>query len=293
VQTEVDRLLALVRRELGASEVHVLEPDGTRGEPAAEGDSGPSPDGPAGGRSAADGLAGSRSAADAEHSLRCRLPDGRGLVAIFQAPPEERETKQRRLEMLASTFEVMVEEPATKRRSRPPIARALQEELEGLCARASAANVLIVDANSPVVWGAARPKGLGAEWPIAGDASVDSAEGGASDEAAIEDSKSPVAIASRAALDTVRSMGALTALRKGRHLRHVEREAPAPFLAHSFAGIYLLVLVFDGGFDELRAERAVSESLARVEQLVLALPPLDPTPGAGAGVVAMRRPRRR
>jgi hypothetical protein len=269
VQTEVDRLLALVRRELGAREVHVLEPDSRPGDPGGD----PSD--------------------HSERSLRCRLPDGRGLVAIFQAPPDERESKQRRLEMLASTFDVLVEEPTPKPRSRPPIARALQEELEGLCSRASAANVLIVDANSPVVWGAARPQGLGAEWPVAGNASADLAADGVADEAAIERSKSPVAIASRAALGTVRSMSALTALRKGRHLRHVERESPAPFLAHSFAGIYLLVLVFEGGFDELRAERAVTESLARVEQLVLALPPLDPSPGAGAGVVAMRRPRRR
>jgi hypothetical protein len=271
VQTEVDRLLALVRRELGAREVHVVDPDSNSEPAAAEGEP---------------------SRGD-ERSLRCRLPDGRGLVAIFQDPPDERESKQRRLEMLASTFDVLVEEPGSKPRPRPPIARALQEELEGLCGRASALNVLIVDANSPVVWGAARPHGLGAEWPVAGDPSAESTVDGAAHLAAVADSKSPVAIASRAALGTVRSIGALAALRKGRHLRHVERESPAPFLAHSFAGIYLLVLVFAGDFDELRAERAVSESLARVEQLVLALPPLDPSPGAGAGVVALRRPRRR
>jgi hypothetical protein len=53
------------------------------------------------------------------------------------------------------------------------------------------------------------------------------------------------------------------------------------------------VVVFEAPFDELRAERAVAESLARVEQLVLALPPLDPSPEAGAGVVAIRRPRRK
>jgi hypothetical protein len=86
----------------------------------------------------------------------------------------------------------------------------------------------------------------------------------------------------------------MAALRRGRHLRHVEHAGEGPFLAHSFAGIYCLVLVFDGPFDELRAERMVSEVLVRVEQLVLALPPLDPSPRAGAGaVVGFRRARRK
>jgi hypothetical protein len=55
-----------------------------------------------------------------------------------------------------------------------------------------------------------------------------------------------------------------------------------------------LTLVFAAAFDELRAERAVLESLPRIERLVLALPPLNPEPPRqGAGVVSMRRPRRR
>jgi hypothetical protein len=265
VQPDLDRLLALVRRELGAHEVHVLEADANGGEPSLDG----------------------------ERSLRCRLPDGRGLVAVFEEPPPDRESKQRRLEMLASTFDVLVDEPATKPRSRPPIARSLHDELEGLCGRASSVNALVVDANSPVVWGAARSHGLGAEWPVAGEAREADDEHTGENEIASQNGESSVAAASRAALAAVRAMGALAALRKGRHFRHVERETAAPFLAHSFAGIYLLVLVFDTAFDELRAERAITESLSRVEQLVLALPPLDPSPGAGAGAIAIQRPRRR
>jgi hypothetical protein len=52
-------------------------------------------------------------------------------------------------------------------------------------------------------------------------------------------------------------------------------------------------MVFDGEFDELRAERAAQESLPRIERLVLALPPLDPDPQPVGGVAALRRPRRR
>ena len=89
------------------------------------------------------------------------------------------------------------------------------------------------------------------------------------------------------------TMTELAALRKGKHVRSVARDAEVPFVAHSFAGIYLLVLVFAAPFDELRAERAVVEWLPRIERLVLALPPLDPAPKDGGGVVAIRRSRRR
>ena len=77
-------------------------------------------------------------------------------------------------------------------------------------------------------------------------------------------------------------------------LRHMERQGEVPFVAHSFASIYLLVLVYESSFDELRAERAMVDAIPRVERLVLALPPLDPQPPfEGAGAVAMRRPKRR
>ena len=99
---------------------------------------------------------------------------------------------------------------------------------------------------------------------------------------------------SKRALFAVRAMPELAALRKGKHVRHLGSAGDARFVAHSFAGIYLLVVVFDGAFDELRAERVVLEGLPRVERLVLALPPLDPQPPTTeAGVIALRRPRRR
>jgi hypothetical protein len=54
----------------------------------------------------------------------------------------------------------------------------------------------------------------------------------------------------------------------------------------------VLGVVFDHAFDEIRAERAVRDSLQRVERLVLVLPPLEPDP-VPAGVVALRGRRRR
>ena len=61
-------------------------------------------------------------------------------------------------------------------------------------------------------------------------------------------------------------------------------------MVRSFATIYMLVVVFDRPFDELRAERSVTHALPTIERLVLALPPMDPDPPvAGAGVMRMRR----
>jgi len=252
LQPDLDRFLALVRRELGADEVRLVHPDEEEtGEPGER------------------------------HELRCPVEGGRWLSALFAAAPEDQQARQRRLEMLASTFDFdRARSPV--RRSRPPLARSLQDELDALRVNAAAVNVFVIDANSPVVWGAARPAGVvadgGSEPPPAEDA---------------EPRDERVVVASRRALHDVRSLDELGALHKGRHVRHVINAGEVPLLARSFAGIYLVVLVFDAPFDELRAERTLGESLSRIERLVLALPPLNPPPTHGAGVVAMRRPRRR
>ena len=52
---------------------------------------------------------------------------------------------------------------------------------------------------------------------------------------------------------------------------------------------YVLVLVFEEPFDEIRAERAIQGRLGPIERLVLALPPLDPTPNVGVRAVRRRR----
>jgi hypothetical protein len=251
VQSDLDRFLALVRRELGADDARLLE-DGEEG-------------------------------VDDACELQCRMADGRGIGARFSAPPPDREEKQRRLEMLVSTFHAVVPDTNARRRSRPPVEHSLRGELATLCERAGAVNAMVIDANSPVEWGAARPQSAIPLGPRAPSASSDPAD----DEQAQPD----VSIASRRALHLVRSLPDLAALRKGKHLRYVERAGETLLIAHSFAGIYLLVVVFEAPFDELRAERAILEALPRIERLVLALPPLDPAPHAG--VMAMRRPRRR
>jgi hypothetical protein len=254
VPTPIERLLSLVCRELGAAEARLLQPD----EEARE------------------------------DEVSFRLADGHGVAARFESPPADRAAKQRRLEILTSTFDTVVEDEPGSRRSRPPVTSTLHDELVALCSRAAAVNALIIDANSPVVWGAAHPEGVVAQPPLASTPRM--AEAPANDEGLQEGSP---AVLSRSAVHVVRGWPELGALRKGKHVRKVEQDGKVPLLAFSFASIYLIVLVYESRFDELRAERAVAEAIGRIERHVLALPPLDPDPFQGGGVVAMRRPRKR
>jgi len=266
VELDLARFLALVRRELGAVEVRVLE-----AEDAA--------------RAEADTL-----------ELRAALPEGRALAARFGEEPEERAVKITRLEALAATFDLGLLDRAP-RRTRPPAALSLLDELKALCERAGAMNALVIDANSPVVWGAAYPEGLVGDAPPESTPVVPIA-GPRPKPPAIDDA-SPGAVEarlkhmSRRALRSIRALIAASSVRKGKRVRHVERAGKTPYLAHSFAGIYLAIAVFDAPFDELRAERAMVEALPRIERLVLALPPLDPSPRTGGGVISIRRQRRR
>jgi hypothetical protein len=260
VQPDLDRFVALVARELGAHDVRVLSPAETS------------------------------EAIDERLELRGVTADGR-IVQVRWLEPlvdgVDREAKQRRLDMLAGTFDAAAESPPLPS-SRPPASQSLRLELQGLCERAAALNALVIDANSPVLWGAARGRDI---VPEAWVASPPPAE---SDAAPPSADDAGLAEACRHALKSVRGLVELSTIRKGKRIRHVEREGASPFLVHSCAGIYLLTLVFAAAFDELRAERAVIESLPRIERLVLALPPLNPEPPRqGGGVVSMRRPRRR
>ena len=60
------------------------------------------------------------------------------------------------------------------------------------------------------------------------------------------------------------------------------------WLARDFAGIYHVILVYDGPFSELAAAGVMRRALPTIEKLVLALPPIDPSP-KGARVLPFRR----
>mgnify|MGYP001059117520 CR=1 FL=1 len=270
-------------------------------------------------------------APETDNVIVSRLDDGRQLVASFSTPPPDREVRARRLAILASTFSfALASPPSEKMRARPPVATSLHEELKALAARARALDVVVIDTDSPVVWGSAsvpaRPRArnelllrdvsdreLASRYDDESGPLQDLVEDGAEAtrrggspipaestrlvsedaEAGEEVERPEESETTRRAIAAVRSLPGLDALRKGRHLHHVQRDGEY-FLAISFLGIYILCLVFDGEFDELRAERAAADALPRIERLVLALPPLDPDPPQPMGsVIALRARRRR
>lgn len=288
------RLAAILRRELGATDVRFLRSD----EP-----SGPS-----------------------DTVLACPVPHGPLVVAHFEEPPADREAKARRMEMMVASFaDLLASGPsdAARHHRHASPARSLAGELSALVGRAGALTALVVDARSPVIWGASdiydsveegaeetdtarlirkaahdglRFTALVSE-PVVetehddhGDGSGaenDSGEGLSPDERA-ELWRRVLLV--RNALAAVRALPHVANLHKGEHLHESVRAEELSYVVRSFATIYMLVLVFEAPFDELRAERSVAHALPTIERLVLALPPTEPTPPmAGVGVMRMRR----
>ncbi|MFO0668793.1 MAG: hypothetical protein U0235_04070 [Polyangiaceae bacterium] len=275
------RLSSLIRRELGAGDVRVL--------PLAE------------------------APAEADNVLSVSMNDGRVVVVTFADTPADRTALSRRLAMLVTTFAQGLTEPHL--RDRGPVTRSLHEELRALATRAQACDALVLDGQSPVVWSSATgtAEELDEALRLIELCRLDflrdtRGEGGEKDEPAPDGASSPELPAplesslvlrdvdatpevSIRAIQDVRGLPEMAGLRRGKTLHHVQRGDDYGYLAKSFAGIYLLVLVFDEAFDELRAERALADALPRIERLVLALPPRDPAPGPQSNVVAFRRRR--
>jgi hypothetical protein len=288
------RFSALVKRELGADDVRILDLADT-----------PSP---------------------APNVLYAPLVGGRQIAVTFVTAPENPPALLRRLEILARTFAHALQDTGGDARpNRPPVLASLHDELKALARRAQAIDGMVLDAHSPVVWGSAHapvPQRHAHTSESVGEALERLEEsrrellrviheigtepnGSGVDDAEREPVVPPAPVSvdvlgdndaspevSHRAIQEVRELPGIPALRRGRPLVHVVREAEFGYVARSFAGIYLLVLVFDAPFDELRAERALVEAMPRIEGLVLALPPLDPGPAPTANVVAFRRRRR-
>ena len=272
-------------------------------------------------------------------TLACTAGNGAIVVAEFASPPPDREAKARRLEIIVDSFaELFTPHPGevARHRSQAP-ARSLAGELSALAGRAGALCALVVDARSPVIWGAsdvydsadpgtdaaeetpaahlyrrAAHAGLrfttlisepvldtemspdsGSDAEIAAEMGLSTKETAAAGAELTKDERADLwrrVLLVRNALSAVRALPQVVSLHKGEHLHESVRTPEMSYVVRSFATIYMLVVVFERPFDELRAERAVSHALPTIERLVLALPPMDPDPPvAGAGVIRLRR----
>jgi len=289
------RLAAILRRELGADDVRFVRGDEPQG--------------------------------NSELVIACELPGASRVVAHFQEPPADRQAKTRRMEMIVDSFADLFAgsptDPSRHKHASP--ARSLAGELSALAGRADALCALVVDARSPVIWGTSdtsegsedddteetsgarlnrKAAHAGLRFATLISEPLVDTEGTHEDEgdADGEDHASQVltpeeraefwrrVLLVRNALGAVRALPHVANLHKGEHLHESVRAPELSYVVRSFATIYMLLLVFDRPFDELRAERSIAHALPTIERLVLALPPSEPTPPmAGVGVIRMRR----
>ncbi|WP_437284530.1 hypothetical protein [Sorangium sp. So ce406] len=255
----------------------------------------------------------------------CALPNGSRLVARFAEPPREPAEVSRRLEELSAAFAGLSSGGGGQRPAHGGSTHRLDDELEVLAQRAGALGAVVVDDTSPVIWGTSEPRRdeadvdyalLLAQWADdvehAGVNLIDLLE---LDDLALEQtlattslgpgeretiaghlqkirergSRSPNAwrrqVAIARAIDRVRGPAASEG---STHGRFVGQDEQVGVYARSFASIYRLVLAYPGPFSELQAEGAVQHALPHIERLVLALPPIDPRPGAK--IVRLHRP---
>jgi hypothetical protein len=245
------------------------------------------------------------------------------LVVVFAEPPPDAGDKRVRLRELAESFSETISEVSAPVPPSVPAKTAFQRldaALEGLRSRVGAVSVIVVDVHSPVLWGTSDARRPGEDVTTlvqVGAALRTALDGGLELDAlcAMPAAEVPGRMRERGVTDavaaalgralsegdeSVRRHHLLTwlALARsrteaalGESLRASHHEAQFGYVTRGFANIYLLIAVFEGAFSELYVESAVLHALPGVEQLTLALPPLDPDPASGGRVIRLRRQR--
>jgi len=240
------------------------------------------------------------------------LASGFRIVVVGARAPADESERQRKLDVLADAFTETLEAaageaPAPHVPATSLANHALDETLAALARVAHAFAAVVVDEHSPVIWGSSiAPRGAEdadvAAWVSAAAHSatrggLDLAElmgadakrreellvaVGSEDRARLH--RALVRLDSLAYLDSpasrrgfVLAMRAVAAARRGPADARlgVSTSDPLGWLARGFAGIYRLVLVFDGPFSELHAEAATIRALPVIERIVTGLPPFD------------------
>ena len=242
-------------------------------------------------------------------SLSRQLPDGQWLVVTLAGSGAD-EALSERLDRLLDCFAQTLEgaAPGAPAPARPPVPEALHRELQDLAERARAEDAILVDARTEVTWCSARggpaldatgrpltEEALVAALRLRGPRLVEPGGGrGPGGRGSIVEAPAGLPDPSHRAAELVRAMPEMETLPPtGGTLRRSYREPGLGLLARSLGGIYALALVYDGSdFDEMLAERALAVALPRVERLLLALPPLDPSPEPRAAAVSLSGGRR-
>lgn len=252
--------------------------------------------------------------------LWTNLPGGWRLVICFDEAPADRAAKLEQLDKLVDGFSQTLDDGQLPAPPSPPVDsafRRLDGALEALRSRTGGVGAVIVDVQSPVLWGSSEPQrhdsdvellvDLGRALDTVRDAGVDLDELMALEPADLDTRLRSVGIEPEHAgvlgralahgdeaarrhhlLTCVAVARARDADPREREVRWAHHEPQFGYFVRSFANIYLLVVVFEGAFSELHVESTVLHALPGIEQLLLSLPPLDPKP-RGARVIKFRR----
>lgn len=211
-----------------------------------------------------------------EGALCWSLPSGKVVVVQFEGPPDPLAAE--RLRALLSSFGGMLTDGGSEREEHEAQGVTLVDELAQLAEAIGAVEALVIDAHSPVVWGSSH--GISSEELLGPRLRLVTAD---------DPPSSPLSALARQAIRRTRALPEIDELARGGHLRHTLMEENLGLLARSFAGIYVLLLVYKGQFDELKTERHLQQALPMIERLVLGLPPPGPAEGGGAAAAKARR----
>lgn len=245
----------------------------------------------------------------------CKTPTDLRIVLVFDSPPDDRAEKAARLQSLVTAFS----ESAEDGRPSVPVVRPgalrhrLDDALDLVKERSGALAAAVIDATSPEVWGTSEPVLEDVETAVDTarlaerllGAGVDAAEllsvgADAMGRELIRIGAPELAGRARRICESPGSVRrpsspaewrrriwvdrAIARVRSGDEAgKPASRWTYAPFgltvFVRPFAGIYRLVLAFDGALSELKVEGSVARILPHIERLVTNLPPTEPPKG--------------
>ncbi len=245
-------------------------------------------------------------------TLTHELRSGCHLVVVLDAVPEDRAAALRRLTELAQVFTGTVGDAIEVLDTNLTLPRGdgLTQVLADLRDATAAEVAVVVDRQSPVIWGCSEPglplpdrptaRRLASAFDALTARGLDPIEVAAAPEASEIPEAGPLEHARRAVLEAERERpGAAGRLvLAARAITQLEQPSGPPVQPQGprepgvaikeIAGLYQVVLVFGSEYSPLRVEGVMRRALPVIERHVLELPPLDPTPRQGR-VVPLRR----